>query len=117
MRWIAIVGLVVVIGSGLGCSKKKDAPPFSCEALQQRAEACQGATLDRVRADLASRDDKDLQFRMFESRFKKKLEAKATQAQCEKFSKDPAYAPRVEAMKTCQASDGCESFAKCMLSM
>ena len=113
--------LVLVAVSALlvpACSKKEskvEPEAFSCDLLQQRSETCAPQTLARVRTELAERKDHEQQFKMFEDRFNKKLAAKMTKAQCEKFQADKTRAARVEAMKSCYAKPDCDAFAACVL--
>lgn len=119
MRRSALV-LIAVVALQAGCSKKEpavEAAAFSCDLLQQRAETCAPQTLARIKTELAERKDHEQQFKMFEDRFNKKLAAKQTKAQCEKFEADKSRAARVEAMKSCYARPDCEAFAACVLQL
>jgi hypothetical protein len=121
VRWFCVSALGLLVAAGSGCSKKesKQAPlsDFSCEALQKRAEACESVTLAQVKAGMANRSDAELQFKMFESRFKKKLAEGGTRSQCEKFESGSEDRARLESMKGCYAQQGCDAFAKCMLAL
>lgn len=118
-RWFALLLFLAVLQPA--CSKKETKPApadaFSCSGLQTRAEACAPQTLARVKSDLASRKDHEQQYKMFEIRFNKRLAAKQTKSQCEKFQADKGRAARVDAMRACYAKEGCEAFAACMLQL
>jgi len=117
------VAATLAAGAGfalLGCSKKPAEEPFTCERIQLRAEKCEATALALVRKGIQEREEPDAgeqTFKMFEIRFKQKLEKKQTQKQCEKYQGDPAHADRITTMKDCYRAEDCEGFAKCMLEM
>ena len=120
--YLPLLLLFVVLPS---CSKeetsaketKAQPEAFTCGELQNRAETCAPQTLARVKTDLADRSDHEQQYKMFEIRFKKRLAAKKTKAQCEKFQATKGRAARVDAMRACYAKEGCEAFSACMLQL
>lgn len=110
----------VVLTVCQGCSKPKPAPkPFDCPSFQQRAAECEQATVDLLRKKVAadaSTPDADQQFRMLESRLRKKIAEGRPQKQCEKILAG-GDAERVKRIQACHAAQGCEAFAECLVEL
>lgn len=125
MIWRALA--VPLLASGLiACSGScRSDHSFSCQRLQARTESCAGQTLVRAKQGIATRarGDKEnrsqLQFKMFEYRFRKKLRDQLTRRQCEKFSaaSSAEYQRKLARMKRCYAARDCDEFAKCTLGL
>ncbi|PIE05427.1 MAG: hypothetical protein CSA75_04815 [Sorangium cellulosum] len=103
--------------TSVSASSASAGKPFSCEALQKRAETCELQTLAQLKAGMKTRKDAEQQYEMMAFRLKKKLRAKKTQSQCEKFREKKGYEQNLKNMKTCYAKLGCDAFAKCILGL
>jgi hypothetical protein len=119
-RWAAAGWLAMTLS---GCPSKARPEPFSCEQLQQRAEACEEQTVALLRQRFvalqsdASHEVTEQQFKMLESRFRERIHEKGAQKQCEKLQtwQEDAGAARLDRMKHCAAASGCDAFAACIL--
>ena len=118
-RWLALVFMVVAGAGKLGCAKKAPAEAFSCERFQQRAEACEPQTLSLIRQRMqaldASPEVTEQQYKMVEIRFRKRIQERRAQRQCEKALEGDAGSARATKLRECFASAGCEAFAACIL--
>lgn len=121
---LSIAGAAMALAV-LGCSKKVPAQDATCEVIEERSQGCGDTALRVIRSGLmpagsaAASDVVQQQARMLEVRFREKLRTHTTLRQCEKFrdAVDDSQKRRFVTMQGCQALEGCEAFARCMLEL
>jgi MYXO-CTERM domain-containing protein len=124
-RFLAVFVLIALASGYHGCVENppEGDSPDACQQVQHRAEQCQEEALSLVRTRLAgesvSPQQATQQFAMFETRFRSRLQAKTTQAQCEKFrqAQEPGQRRRFQQVVTCLAKDDCTGFSTCMMEL
>jgi len=107
------------------CSKPKPPPPTACDKIQKRAERCEKDILDLIKSRIAAgpasaaEGESEQQYKMFETRFKKKIRDAAPRAQCERFRAAATATARkqLDRMTACSAKPSCPAFAECILEL
>jgi hypothetical protein len=123
---MAALSLAAVLGLQ-SCGKSKPrTEPFDCEALQKRAERCEGEILEIVRRGYevekvtagATSMDAEQGFRMFKIRFQRKLRQRNIERECRELAhpRDQAQHKRASALRFCYSRPTCKSFGECLLS-
>lgn len=132
MRRRAAVGgclapLILAMLPQAACDKRGSAPPsFDCEALQKRAERCEGAILELVRQRYhvekvtagTSPAEAEQLFRRFKVRFQKRIRQRVLEGECRNLAhpRDQTQRRRASALRFCYSRPDCKTFGKCLLS-
>ncbi len=101
----------------LGACSRKSAPTesFTCQRLQERVAQCEGDALALIKRRMGdgALENSEMQYRMFERRFRARVANRAALQQCEKTSDSE----RAKRMRECWARSGCDAFAACMFEL
>lgn len=123
----ALLASLALTGLGACAGKKRSGPkPLDCEALQHRAEACEGAILDlarrrheveRVTAG-ATADAARERFLRFKASFQRRLRERRFETECRDLGQpqDRRLRKRASTLRFCFGRPDCRSFGECLLS-
>lgn len=125
---LPVAALLLAAGLSLpSCDRRGSQPAhFDCEAVQRRAEQCEGEILKVVRRGYeaervtmgTSPEEARKAYRLFKIRFQRRLRERDLERECRELAhpRDQAQRKRASGLRYCFSRPTCRAFGECLLS-